>query len=282
MSDTYNYYELLGISPLANSKQIRSAFRKRAKKLHPDILSFYGRRNSDNRRMHRLIKAYRTLSDAEMRQWYDRTHGIYAPEKGEFNFRGFLKRQRDYKSMARLIFYDLLHSRNSEALHIYEHYFSDELQNSMTRSSRREHLSFYFSYNDYMDCLYLLAEAYEKRRAYYTAMSFYRVIAALESYQKAFGHFFEETKEAIFRIIEFWEKKGYSEYITHFIPMLVDIVTLKEERTLLIDILTRHSDPEPSSEAEITPVENTYSKPAHTTKDNEQSRMTETMQGVKI
>jgi len=210
MNDNYNYDDLLGISPLANSKQIRSAFRKKAKKLHPDIRSLSGRKNSDNRRMHRLIKAYRTLSDAETRQWYDRAHGIYTPEKGEFNFRVFLKRQRDYKSLARLIFYDLLHDRDSEALRLYERHFSGELQSSMKRSSRREHLAFYFSYNDYMDCLYLLGEAYDKRRAYYTAMSFYRTIAALECYQRAFGHFFEEIKEAMLRIIAIWERKEYN------------------------------------------------------------------------
>jgi molecular chaperone DnaJ len=61
-----NYYLILRLSPEATSEQIRSAYRRRALELHPDVTGF----GSD--RFLELQEAYDVLSDPVRRQIYDR------------------------------------------------------------------------------------------------------------------------------------------------------------------------------------------------------------------
>lgn len=61
-----NYYTILGILPTATSEDIRGAYRKRAKELHPD---HYGENSSP---FLEVQEAYGVLSDPEHRQKYDR------------------------------------------------------------------------------------------------------------------------------------------------------------------------------------------------------------------
>jgi curved DNA-binding protein len=63
-----DYYETLGVPRDATSEQIRSAYRKLARRYHPDI-------NGDEdaeERFKELAEAYEVLSDAEKRERYDR------------------------------------------------------------------------------------------------------------------------------------------------------------------------------------------------------------------
>jgi DnaJ-class molecular chaperone len=64
-----DYYQVLGISRDADEKAIRSAFRNRAKEMHPDV-------NRDDpsaeERFKDLNEAFEVLSDAEKRKMYDR------------------------------------------------------------------------------------------------------------------------------------------------------------------------------------------------------------------
>src|SRR5947208_15600865 len=63
-----DYYETLAVPRDATSEQIRSAYRKPAKRYHPDI-------NEDEdaeERFKELAEAYEFLSDAEQRERYDR------------------------------------------------------------------------------------------------------------------------------------------------------------------------------------------------------------------
>src|SRR5271163_2921619 len=63
-----DYYEVLGVSHDADQDAIRSAYRKLARKYHPDL-------NSDEdaeERFKELGEAYEVLSDPEKRERYDR------------------------------------------------------------------------------------------------------------------------------------------------------------------------------------------------------------------
>ena len=63
-----DYYETLGVPRDATSEQIRSAYRKLARRYHPDL-------NDDEdaeERFKELAEAYEVLSDAEKRERYDR------------------------------------------------------------------------------------------------------------------------------------------------------------------------------------------------------------------
>ena len=69
-----DFYELLGVSRNANAKEIRSAFRKLARKYHPDLNP--GDKSSEEK-FKQLQEAYDVLSDAKKRQMYDQ-HGFYS------------------------------------------------------------------------------------------------------------------------------------------------------------------------------------------------------------
>jgi DnaJ-class molecular chaperone len=61
------YYEILGIARAASVDEIRRAFRREAKKLHPD------KAGGQTSGMVGLNEAYETLRDPDRRREYDRT-----------------------------------------------------------------------------------------------------------------------------------------------------------------------------------------------------------------
>src|ERR1700745_38153 len=69
-----DYYEVLGVPRKASAKDIRSAFRKQARKYHPDLNP--GDKSAEEK-FKQLQEAYDVLSDAKKRQMYDQ-HGFYS------------------------------------------------------------------------------------------------------------------------------------------------------------------------------------------------------------
>src|SRR5277367_4401771 len=91
-----DYYELLGVPRKAPLKEIRQAYRKLARKYHPDLNP--GDKSSEEK-FKQVQEAYDVLSDAKKRQMYDqfgfdaeRRSASPAPEEAsdvQFDFGGF-------------------------------------------------------------------------------------------------------------------------------------------------------------------------------------------------
>ena len=180
-----NYYEILGIESGCSSQEIKRSFRKKAKELHPDIKSSaYG----SSEKMRDLLTAYEVLSDSAKRGDYDRAFALYY-SKTRFNYREFLKNKKDdLLSQSRLLFHDLLNSEYDEALELYE---------SLTGINENFNLEEYLGHEDYMDCLFLLAEALEKKGVYIKSYELYKDLYILEIEKPYFHHFVEEVIERL-------------------------------------------------------------------------------------
>src|SRR3712207_3297083 len=63
-----DYYETLGVSKTASADEIKSAFRKLARKHHPDVAKD---KKSAEEKFKQINEAYEVLSDPEKRKKYD-------------------------------------------------------------------------------------------------------------------------------------------------------------------------------------------------------------------
>ncbi len=181
-----NYYEILGVEPTCSPAEIKSSFRKKAKELHPDLKP--ANHKSSEELMRVLLDAYEVLSDPLRRSDYDRDFIRYA-SRVRFNYREFLRSKKDdLVSQSKLIFYDLLNSEPDSALQLHE-----EL------SSRYEDFSLehYLGHEDYMDCLFLMAEALEKKAEFVRACELYKTLCLLEFKKPYFHHFMEEVVDRL-------------------------------------------------------------------------------------
>ncbi len=90
-----DYYKILGVPKEADEEQIKQAYRRMAKKYHPDL-------NPDNpqaeARFKDIVEAYETLGDAERRKAYDVKQDKAAGRSREAGQGGAKDRNGDFAS----------------------------------------------------------------------------------------------------------------------------------------------------------------------------------------
>ena len=84
MADKRDYYEVLGLSKGASTDEIKSAFRKLAKKYHPD-----NKETGDEAKFKEIGEAYAVLSDEQKRKQYDQFGHAAFDGTGGPGFGGF-------------------------------------------------------------------------------------------------------------------------------------------------------------------------------------------------
>jgi len=173
-----NYYELLGLRPDATAVEIKKAFREKAKKLHPDIAG-----SAASAQMRKLLTAYETLSSEQRRYEYDRAYSRFMANP-VFNYRTWLReRENDPASQAKLVFYELLHLEEDEAIRIWRK--NGGIYFQMERYMDRE---------DWMDCCFILAEELDRRGHCYEAFRLLEFILRAERRKPYFGIFTPELE----------------------------------------------------------------------------------------
>ncbi|MCL2721525.1 MAG: J domain-containing protein [Treponema sp.] len=181
----YNHYDLLGVKPGASTIEIKKAFRKKAKQLHPDIAG-----TDDAEAMRKLIKAYEALSNFEKRFEYDKIHSVHT-EKTFFDYRTWLNEQEDPVSKAKLVFYELLKLNEDRAIELWR-------QNGGLGFPMEK----YLNRADWMDCYFFLAEELDKRDFCFEAFKLLTIILLEENKHPHFNLFTPEIKSYLTAIVK--------------------------------------------------------------------------------
>ncbi len=188
-----DHYAVLGVHPEASTRDIKSAFRKKAKDHHPDLVSGDGKKRPRGDAMLVILEAYRILSDPERRHEYDaerRRRRHKAAEDSGFDYRRWLlERQDESEYRAKLVFYDLLHDLDDEALSVYD---------ALTKRADGR-LERYFERAEAAEAEFCIAELFEARGRARDAFELYLKLARIEAERPVFGYFFEV-------VLEYWKR----------------------------------------------------------------------------
>jgi len=180
--NTLSHYDLLEVSENATAQEIKKAFRDKAKRLHPDIAG-----DDAAAEMRKLLSAYETLSDKNRRSEYDRVYSRFAEKyrgRQAFDYRSFLRERKDDPvSQAKLIFFELLHLEEEEAISIWQ-----EL------GGLNFPMEEYLDREDWMDCTFILAEELVKRNFCFEAFVLLVMLVREERRQPYFKHFMQDVE----------------------------------------------------------------------------------------
>lgn len=176
-------YKVLGVRRDATAAEIKKAFRQKAKLLHPDTSKV-----EDSEQFKILVKAYEILSDLKQRSifdssFYSSSH-FRSQQTSSFDYHEWLSKRTDDESRAKLIFFDLMHNREDEAVQEFKR---------MNMRSQGFSLKHWFTREDFMDYGYILAEELVLRSEYYDAVLLLEEIIRMEWSFEYFRMFFPEV-----------------------------------------------------------------------------------------
>jgi len=179
-----DYYAVLGLSPDAGTAEIKHAYRTKAKKLHPDLSG------KDAEQFRILNKAYKAVSNMRRKSFFDsaffsqKTDSTGSKREPLFDYRTWLLQRHDDESRSKLIFWDLMHNRENDAVDLFT---------ALNREKIDFNLSNWFSREDFMDYGFILAEELVFRSEFYDAALLLEQIILMEQKRPYFKHFFPEV-----------------------------------------------------------------------------------------
>ncbi len=184
-----NYYKILNVSSNATQLEIKKAYRKLAKKYHPDMNPISQKEWAEEK--FKIISiAFNVLSEPKKRKEYDTKLFSYSSHKQSLWEKA--KSQPDnYMVQSQLILFMLLNGQEKEAVKIYERLKRDE----------RFHLFLYLDFEDYLDCLFLLGEEFMSLGKYLeAAFLFTELYRNEEKNPRLMNYFLEESRNKIFQL----------------------------------------------------------------------------------
>ena len=210
-----NYYQILEIGCDATAHEIKRAFRKLAKKYHPDKIDTNISPNQveNAKQMFREVcNAYDVLQDEQRKSDYDRI--LQNIERNKQSYRSYYERlnrlNHDYAKLE-LLFQALLHQNYETGISMYE-----QLCRKCEKKGTEWCIDDFFNYEDSRDCEFLIAEAYQKlgfsngdssvpdrQRKIEQAMHIYESLLSAEGQRPCFKHFIKEVKDRLKRIYLF-------------------------------------------------------------------------------
>lgn len=179
-----NYYAVLQVQEGAGQEEIKRSFRRLVKEYHPD-------RNGNEPwaadKVKLVIQAYKTLSDDSHRKLYDRLLKLRKNGACETPER----HQNSLHTQAGNMLLDLLDGKGAPALESYER---------LRKTVSGLHLLNYFTFKDYIDCTFLLAEEYERQKKHASALELYEETYCQLQQKAQRQYLFDEIKDRIQRI----------------------------------------------------------------------------------
>lgn len=79
-----NYYAILGVTPDSDAQEVKAAYRKLARKFHPDV----NKEPGSIKKFKDISEAYEVLSDEKKRKQYDMLNGFYKTPKQKVKSEG--------------------------------------------------------------------------------------------------------------------------------------------------------------------------------------------------
>ncbi|MDR1784972.1 MAG: DnaJ domain-containing protein, partial [Spirochaetaceae bacterium] len=178
-----DYYRILGVSEQATTAEIKRAYRKKVKEFHPDLSS------EKTAEFRALVDAYKVLLERRSKRLLNREPARRewkreSPGGASFDYRAWLLDREDGQSRCRLIVYDLLTGRETEAV---EEYKKNLRQNPAFSFSR------WFTREEFMDYGFILSEELAARKEFYLAFLLLERIITMEKTLSVFRLFFPEV-----------------------------------------------------------------------------------------
>ncbi|MEZ6175404.1 MAG: DnaJ domain-containing protein [Candidatus Scalinduaceae bacterium] len=184
-----NYYQVLEIHEGAKNEEIKNSFRKLVKKFHPDRQKTNGVCAEEKIKV--LIQAYKTLTDSEKKSNYDRLLRFNHTTRYYKDRHDLEKDNSSLRDQLKKILSDLLNNKGAKALKNYE---------SLREENKECDLPALLGLKDYVDCMFLLAEEYERQGSYELAFTWYEHVYNKEIGNPGRQYLREEMKDRIIRL----------------------------------------------------------------------------------